>query len=78
MLGQSSELLALGGTMDIDTACSVPDVIDGDAIGCSLLVDHGEDSVLSLLEELEGTCFVEETITSPDIVIAVVHSLRYI
>ena len=78
ILGKGSELLAFGCTMDIDAACSVPDVIDGDAIGCSFLVDHGEDSVLFLLEELEGSCFVEETITSSDIVIAVVHDFRYL
>ena len=78
ILGKGAELLAFGCTMDIDAACSVPDVVDRDAVGCSFLVDHGEDSVFLLLEELEGSCFVEETITSSDIVITVVHDFRYL
>ena len=55
---KGTELLALGGTVDIDMLPFVPDMADGDAVGLPLLVDHREDGILRSPQELEGSGFV--------------------
>ncbi len=46
----STELLSLGGAVDIDAVSTIPDMIDGEAIGLTLFIDHREDTVLALTE----------------------------
>lgn len=46
----STELLSLRGTVDIDAVSTIPDMIDGEALGLTLFIDHREDTVLALTE----------------------------